>query len=130
MDSVISVWIAGPTFGTAVVAQWILLRLKYRSELGKQHGQHVHHHQIMSRHMEQWKRQIGQLQHDLAAARLQVKQMSAGRVVRPQGESWMVEALNQMLDKAAPSRPSLPADGFAETQPSPHVQQRNDLLLR
>ncbi len=130
MDSLISVWIAGPTFGTAVVAQWILLRLKYRSELAKQHARHVHHHQIMSRHMEQWKRQIGQLQHDLSAARLQVKQLSAGRVVRPQGESWMAEALNQMLDNAAPSRPSLPPDGFAETQPSPHLQQCNDLLLR
>jgi hypothetical protein len=130
MNTVVNLWIAAPVLGTAVILQWTVLRTKYRNELTKQHARHVQQQQITSSHFEQAKRQIGQLQHDLAAARLQVKQLSMGRAAPPQSDSRVKEALNRMLDDAPASRRQLPADGFAETQPSPHSQHDIDLLLR
>ena len=130
MNSVVSLWLAAPVLGMAIIVQWTVLRKKHRSELARQHALHMQHQQDVSRHVEQWKRQIGQLQHDLAAARLQVKQLSMGRAARAQGESRVKETLDRMLDDAAASRPALPADGFAETQPSPHSRHDIDLLIR
>jgi len=68
--------IAALLLGTAVILQWSVLRTKYRNELTRQRVQHEQQQQITSRHVEQAKRQIGQLQHDFAAAKLQVKRLS------------------------------------------------------
>ena len=130
MNTVVSLWIAAPIIGTAVIVQWTLLRTKHRSELSTQRARHVQQQQTTSHHAEQAKRQIGQLQHDLAAARLKVKQLSTGRAALPRDDSGAKEALHRMLDDASASRRHLPTDGFAETQPSPHSQHDIDLLLR
>ena len=130
MNTVVSLWVAAPILGTAVIVQWTLLRTKHRSELSRQRARHVQQQQTTSHHAEQAKRQIGQLQHDLAAARLQVKQLSTGRAAPSQGDSRVKETLNRMLDDVSASRRHLPIDGFADTQPSPHSQHDIDLLLR
>jgi len=114
MNTVVNLWIAASVLGTAVILQWIVLRTKYRNETTKQRARHEQQQQIASRHIEQTKRQIGQLQHDLAAATLQVKRLSA------QSDSRMKEELHRMLDGADASRCLLPTNGFADTQPSPH----------
>jgi len=130
MSTIVSLWIAAPVLAMTVIVLWTVLRTKHRSELTRQHARHVQQQRTTSQHIEQTKRQIGQLQHDLAAAKLQVKRLSADRASPPQGDSRVKEALNRMLDDASAARRDLPADGFAETQPSPHSQHDIDLLLR
>jgi hypothetical protein len=130
MNAVVNLWIAAPVLGTAVILQWIMLRMKHRNELTKRHARHVQQQQITTSHIEQAKRQIGQLQHDLAAARLQVKRLSMSRAAPQQSDTRAKEALERMLDDASASRSHLPTDGFADTQPSPHSRQDIDLLLR
>ena len=130
MNTVVSLWVAAPILGTAVIVQWTLLRTKHRSELSRQRARHVQQQQATSRDIEQAKRQIGQLQHDLAAARLQVKQLSTGRAAPSQGDSRVKETLNRMLDDVSASRRHLPIDGFADTQQWRHSEHNLDLLLR
>jgi len=128
MNTVINLWIAAPVLAAAVILQWTVLRTKYRNELTKQHARHEQQQQTTSRDIEQAKRQIGQLQLDLAAATLQVKRLSAGRPT--QSDSRMKEALNRMLDDADASRRHLPTNGFADTEPSPHSPHDIGLLFR
>lgn len=130
MNTVTSLWIAALGLGIAVILQWTVLRTKHRKELTKQHTRHVQQQQTASRYIEQAKRQIGQLQHDLAAARLHVKRLSMGGAAQPQSDSRAKQALEQTLDNAPASRRQLPADGFADTRPMPHSQHHIDLLLR
>jgi len=130
MNTVASLWIATAILGTAVIVQWTMLRAKYRSELTKQRTRYVQAQQTASHHLEQAKRQIAQLQHDLSAARLQVKQLSASRVARRQVDPGVKEELDRMLDDADALRRHLPTNDFADTQPSPHSQHDVDLLLR
>ena len=105
-----------------------MLRTKYRNELTKQHARHEQQQQATSRDIEQAKRQVAQLQHDLAAGTLQVKRLSAGRPT--QSDSRMKEALSRMLDDANASRRHLPTNGFAHTRPSPHSPHDIGLLFR
>jgi chromosome segregation ATPase len=130
MNTVIDLWIAAPLLGTAVILQWTALRTKYRNELTKQRARHEQHQQTASRDIEQAKRQIGQLQHDLAAARLQLKRLSMSGAAPTQSDPHMKEALNRMLDDASASRRHLPTNGFADTQPSLHSQHDVGLLFR
>ena len=101
---------------------------KYRNELTKQNVRHERQQETTSRDIEQAKRQLGQLQLDLAAAALQVKRLSAGRPT--QSDSRMKEALNRMLDDADASQRHLPTNAFAARQPSPHSAHDIGLLFR
>jgi hypothetical protein len=130
MMTVVSLWIAAPILATTIALQWTLLRAKHRNELTRLHDRQMEHQHAVSQNIEQWKRQIAQLQHDLAAARLQIKQLSRSGVARRQAESHLKAALDRMLDNEVPSRRSVPVDGFAETQPSPYSNHDGDLLLR
>jgi hypothetical protein len=130
LNTVVHLWIATLILATAIILQWTVLRTKYRAALTRQHARHVQQQQIASRHIEQAKRQIGQLQHDLAAARLQVKRLSMDRASPPQSNSRAKAALELALDDAAASRRHLPPDGFAETQPSRHSTHDIGLLIR
>ena len=71
----------------------------------------------------QSKRQIGQLQNDLAAAKLQLKRVGKSAAASRQ-------ALERELDSAEARRDDLPINGFADTQPSPQVNQYGSLLLQ
>lgn len=128
MNTVVSLWIAAPVVGAAVVLQWGALRTRYRNELGKLHARHMHHHQIAKGNLEQAKRQIGQLQHDLAAARLQVKRLSVAAAPGQSGAPVKRTPARALGDEAASKR-RLPADGFAEARPF-LPSGRVDLLLR
>ncbi len=128
MSTVLHLWIAALVFGAAGVLQWAVLRSRYRKELTKQHAKLVQHHQSWCRHTEQVKRQIAQLQHDLASARLQVKRLSTGR--ESQCEPDVKDRLERALDDAAASRQGLPADGFAETRPAPYAGREAALWIR
>jgi len=130
MNTVLSLWIAGPALGIAVFVQWAVLRTKYRNELTRQHARHVQQQQTMNMHVQQAKRQIGQLQHDLAAARLQVKRLTAVAAATVQNESPPRNTLARTPDNASQSRPRLPVDGFADTRPFRHSEHDQGLLLR
>ncbi|MFX5272020.1 hypothetical protein ABTD28_20065, partial [Acinetobacter baumannii] len=74
--------------------------------------------QATSLNLEQAKRQIEQLQHDLAAARLQAKRLALSSAAPSQSRARAKEALERVLDDATASLRRLPADGFADTLPS------------
>ena len=129
MNTIINLWIAAPVLGAAVILQWTVLRTKYRNELTKQHARHEQQQQATSRDIEQAKRQVGQLQHDLAAARLQVKRLTVVAAAPVQNTSPARKTLQRTLDDVSQSRP-LPVDGFADTRPFRHSEHDQGLLLR
>ena len=130
MNTIVSLWVAAPVLGTALVLLWVVLRAMHRNNVTELHTRYAQQLRIADSHAQQTKQQIGQLQHDLAASRLQIKQLSTGRAARPQGGSRAKETLERMLDDASASRRHLPIDGFADTQPSAHSERDIDLLLR
>ena len=130
LNTVINLWIAAPVFGGALVLQWAVLRTKYRNGLTKQRARHVQQQQTASGHLEQAKRQIGQLQDALAAARRQVKQHTMDGAASLQSRSRAKEALQRTLDDASALRRRLPPDGFADTLPSLQFPHDVGLLLR
>jgi hypothetical protein len=109
--------------GTSLILQGVVLRIVYRRKVTKQHAKHLQFQQTINGQVEQTKRQIGQLQSDLAAARAQLKQ-GGKSVAAPR------QALDRELDDASGSRHQLPVNGFADTQPSPQVTEYGSLLLQ
>jgi predicted nucleic acid-binding Zn-ribbon protein len=83
----------------------------------------------MNGKLEQTKRQIGQLQSDLAAARMQLKQRGSSAAMH--GHSSARRTLEREFDDTSESRHSVLIDGFAETQPAPQeFTQHGSLLLQ
>jgi len=109
--------------------QWSVLRGRYRSELTVQHARHQLQEQTTSQYLEQARKQIAQLQHDLAAAKLQAKQYASDDAALRQSRSRAKEALQRTLDDADASCRRLPPDGFADTMPSQQFPGL-DMLLR
>lgn len=114
----------------AIVAfQWWWLHRQHGRRMAQHHHRHLQQQQAVGRNLEQAKRQIEQLQHDLAAARLQVKQLSGSAFSAAEHQVRAREALLRALDErtlAAPSR--LPPDGFADTLPLPQYPEYLALL--
>ncbi len=73
--------------------------------------------------------QIAQLQHDLAAAKLQATRYATDDAALRQSRSRAKEALQRTLDDAEASCRHLPPNGFADTMPSPQFPGL-DMLLR
>jgi ABC-type transporter Mla subunit MlaD len=109
--------------------QWWWQRRTHGRSLARQQHRHVQQLQNVSRNLDQAKRQIEQLQHDLAAARLQLKRVSSHAVIVQQQASARA-ALQRTLDEAsdATSALRLPPDGFADTLPSPQYPEYLALL--
>jgi len=122
MSTISVLWAPASVLGTSLILQGIVLRSAHRRKVAKQHAKHLHFQQTVNGQIEQTKRQIGQLQNELAAARLQLKRV---------GKSALVprRALERALDDAEGLRHRLPANGFADTQPAPQVTQYGSLLL-
>jgi septal ring factor EnvC (AmiA/AmiB activator) len=125
-----SIWIFAIVLGAALVLQGVVLRTIHRRKVARQQARHLQFEQAMSGKIEQTKRQIGQLQSDLSAARRQLKQLDKG-VARPLPDlAADRQALERQLDDAPLSRQPLPAHGFADTRPSPQVTQFGSLLFQ
>jgi hypothetical protein len=107
--------------GTAAVSaavQWAVMRSLHRKRLAKATSRHAEAQQTASRFMQQAKKQIAQLQQDLAASRLEVT-----RLAREQEGIDKRRAARQALDQSLEDtvllpRRSPPIDGFADTLPS------------
>ena len=130
MNDLITLALAALVCSAAVIFQWAVLQTRYRNALAKQRARHLQQQQTTSQHLEQARRQIGQLQHDLAAAMLQAKRHTTSEAVPAQSRSRAKEALDRALEDAAATWRRLPPDGFADTLPSPQYPHDADLLLR
>lgn len=115
--------------GACLILQGVVLHKAYRRKVTRQHTKHLQFQQAMNRQYEQAKRQIGQLQNDLAAARVRLKNSGKSAVAATQSRALARQALERDLDDATAARGALPVDGFADTQPSP-VTQHGSLLLQ
>ena len=122
MNAIFILWVLAIVLGVSLILQGVALRTAYRRKVAKQSAKHLHFQQTMNGQFEQTKRQIGQLQNDLAAARLQLKRAGKSAAAPRQ-------ALERDLDDASAPGHRLPVNGFADTQPSPQVTQYGSLLL-
>lgn len=122
-------WILVATLGASLVIQAALLRRTFRHRLAVQAAVLQRSQHAMNGKLDKTKRQIGQLQIDLSAARLQLKQLGRPTASAP-ASAVARQALERELDDASTSRQTLPVDGFADTQPAPHNTQFGSLLLQ
>lgn len=116
----------------ALVIQALAMRAAHRRSLARQHTKHQQHQQTLNGQFEQTRKQIAQLQSELATARREIRQLSKkGAAASAQREPAAVkQALEREIDVAGASRRPLPPDGFAETQPSPEGTQYGSLLIQ
>jgi predicted nucleic acid-binding Zn-ribbon protein len=113
-------WISIAVAVASLVLQGVVLRNSYRRKVAKQQAKMTQLEQSMAGKFDQTRRQIGQLQNDLATARRQLKQHAKSNPAAAQNTAPAKQALERELDGAPESRFSLPADGFADTQPTQH----------
>jgi biopolymer transport protein ExbB/TolQ len=130
MSTLITLALAALVCSAAVVLEWVVLRTRYQKAMAQQRARHLQQRQIASQHLEQARRQIGQLQHDLAAAKLQAKRHTTVELASAQSRSRAKEALQRALEDASATWRRLPPDGFADTLPSPQYPHDAELLLR
>ena len=95
------------------------------------HVKHQQHQQTLNGQFEQTRKQISQLQSDLATARRELRQVSKKSTAAPVQRDAVAarQSLEREIDAGAARRP-LPIDGFAETQPSLEVTQYGSLLIQ
>jgi len=130
MNHNLTLWLAAMLFSAGVVLQWVVLRARYRNEIFKQRSRHQQQQQATAQQLEQAKRQIGQLQHDLTAARLLAQRQAAGPAV-PAPSPARPKAVAHSCARETPAlQRTLPADGFAETLPAPQYPHDASLLMR
>ncbi len=115
---------------TSLVLQGVALRVVHRRKAARLQARHQQLEQAMNGKIDQAKRQIGQLQTDLAAARRQIKQLGKGHAQPAPDLAAERQALERELDDTPFSRQPLPANGFADTRPSPQVTQFGSLLFQ
>ncbi len=123
MSTIFILWALASVLGASLILQGIVLRAAYRRKIAKQHAKHLQFQRAVNGQFEQTKRQIGQLQNELAAARLQLKRVGKSAAATRQ-------ALERELDAAEALRHHLPVNDFADTQPSLQITQRGSLLLQ
>ncbi|WP_280152694.1 hypothetical protein [Piscinibacter sp. XHJ-5] len=111
--------------GTATVSaglQWAISSRLHRKRLERACARHAEAQETSIRFMQQAKKQIAQLQQELATARQQTT-----RLTRAQEREAARDVLRQSMDESPPARPLRPVDGFADTLPS--LQFPADSLL-
>jgi len=101
-------WVAITGSCAALAAQWVVLRSRYLKGLAQQRARHQQQQQATQQQLEQAKQQIGRLQHDLI--RLKVQRKIAREPAKAQ---------QRARAQTPPARHALPADGFADTLPTP-----------
>ena len=116
-----------------LVIQALVMRTAHRRSLARQHTRHQQHQQTLNGQFEQTRKQIAQLQSELANARRELRQLTkkSNPGVAVQRDPVAVkQSLEREIDAAGAARRPLPPDGFAETQPSVEVTQHGSLLIQ
>jgi hypothetical protein len=114
--SLMSLWPHLAVNGLVVVVFWAWMHARYKKRLTVQKARHVQSQQTSSRLMLEAKRQVAQLNKDLAAARLAVKLAVQARAA-PARVPAAVTQTSRRVDMPT-TRTELPVDGFADTLPS------------
>lgn len=122
-------WILAIALGACLILQGVVMRIAYRRQVALQRAKHLQFEQTMNGKLEQTKRQIGQLQGDLAAARGQLKLRGNQGASSVQGSASARRTLEREFDDASDSRHPVLVDGFADTQPAPQEFTRHASLL-
>ena len=130
MNTVITLIVATLAFAGGAVVQWFVLRAMHRAKLTKLCARHREAQRTANDCIVQARRQVDQLQHDLAAARLQAKRNRTDAGTSVENRAQAKEALLRSLDDASRSQHRLPNNSFADTLPSEQYPQGLDLLLR
>lgn len=121
-------WILVAGLVAALVVQWVVLRTAHRRHLGVQQDVLQRTQYALNSKVDKAKQQIGQLQNDLSAARLQIKRLGKQGAAQPDS-AVLRRALERDLDETTERRHALSADGFADTQPA-YDTQHGSLLLQ
>jgi hypothetical protein len=121
-------WALAGLLALSLVVQGTMLRGYYRRKAAQQRARHLRYQQSATGRIQQAKRQIGFLQHELAALRLQLKQRTRLSAPAPSSDPAM-QLLEREFDDAPHSRPTIPPDGFADTQPAAQLAKGAGLLL-
>ena len=114
--SLMSLWPHLAVNGLVVAVVWAWMHARYKKRLAVQKARHVQFQQASSRLMLEAKRQVAQLNKDLAAARLAVK-LAVQERAAPARMPATVKQTTKRIDVAT-TRMQLPVDGFADTLPS------------
>ena len=101
--------VAFSAWALMALGQWWVLRQRHRRELATLQQRHRMLHEQATQMLMQARQQIGTLQHELAAARMNAKPAPAPVRTAP--------SLSIFEDDDPARWPSLPANGFADTQP-------------
>lgn len=118
-------WLATLGCGAVIVVQWFFLRSRYLQGITQQRARHQQAQQTTHQQLEQAKRQIGHLQHELSVSKQQIARLAA-KVPAPARPRPMAVP-QRPREEAAETRRSLPVDGFADTLPTPQFPR--DALL-
>lgn len=110
-------WLAAVLGGTVIVLQWFFLRARYLNGITQQRNRHQQAQQLIHQQLDQAKRQIGHLQHELSLSKQQLARL-ASKVPSP-ARPRPAAAPQRQRDEAPNTRRSLPPDGFADTLPTP-----------
>ena len=110
-------WLAAAISSVVIAVQWFFLRTRYLTGITQQRTRHQQAQQTIHQQLDQAKRQIGHLQHELSVSKQQLARLAA-KVPSPARPRPMAVPPRQG-DDAADTRRGLPADGFADTLPTP-----------
>ncbi|HKW85318.1 MAG TPA: hypothetical protein VJN68_16340, partial [Burkholderiaceae bacterium] len=96
----------------ALAAQALAMRASHRRALARQQAKHQQQQQALSGQFEQTRKQISQLQSDLANARRELRQLSRkSPTPAPRDTAAAKQALEREIDAASASRHAPPPDG-------------------
>jgi septal ring factor EnvC (AmiA/AmiB activator) len=122
--------IVAVALGAALIVQGVVLRAAFRRKLAIVQARHAQAQKDANVKVEHGKRQVGRLQTELSAARLQIRRLGKNAAPAVRDTAAARQALERELDDATASRHSLPVDGFADTQVSAHDTEHGSLLLQ
>lgn len=112
-------WILVAGLAVALVAQGLVLRRAHRRRVAFQASVLQRSQLAMNNRLDKTKQQIGQLQGELSAARLQIARLDRQVASAVPSRAAARETLERTLDDdAIATRRALPPDGFADTQPA------------
>ena len=116
--NLMTLWPYAVTHGLAMAFVWAVLRVHHRNRLDAVKARHNRSQQAASNLIHEAKRQLAQLNKDLAAARLATKLATQTRAAAPRVPMPMPVPATAKRPEAAAPPPQLPVDGFADTLPS------------
>ena len=116
----------------ALLGHALVMRATHRRALARQLVKHQQQQQMVTGQFEQTRKQIAQLQSDLATARRELREMGKKGTAAPVRPDTAIvrQTLERELDEASPSRHALPPDGFADTQPLLDTTEHGSLLMQ